>query len=125
MAGQLDWSVQINVSGTGAVFQPNLPNAQAGATLQAQVGDIVSWGNNTSLTHQPCPTINNDPTGQPNTAVTGPAKMSDPIAPNNSSTPQYVVDPAALNLPVADGTVIYYCCANHPNERGSITIATF
>jgi hypothetical protein len=118
---QLDWSVKIvpNAGGTGAAFQPNLPNAKPGDTLNAQIGDVVTWRNDTTEVHQPWPTQGNVPGGPP---FTGPLPqnqtLSAPIPPNTSSTPQYIVNPGT------GVTTIYYCCRNHPSEQGSITIVT-
>jgi hypothetical protein len=106
---QLDWSIDIIPSGTGAAFQPHLPNAKPGDPLNAQANDIVTWGNRTSEVHQPWQTdANFDPTGPP---------LCAPIPPNDSSSPQYVV----TGNP---GDVIYYFCRNHPTERGKIIVAT-
>jgi plastocyanin len=120
MAGPFDWSVKIvpNPNGTGAVFQPNLPNSKPGDTLNAQTGDIVSWRNDTGNVHQPWPTQGNVPGGPPAPPPVAAANLlSNPIKPNESSNPQFVVN-------TATGTTIYYCCLNHPSEKGSITVVT-
>ncbi len=113
---QLDWAIDIiaSPSGSGAAFQPRLPNAKPGDPLYAQVNDIVTWGNRTSDVHQPWPTVGNLPNGAP--APPPATGLCDPIPPNDSSRPQYVV-----------GDQIYYCCLNHPTEpmeRGQIIVAT-
>jgi hypothetical protein len=128
MAQQLEWSVKIvpNPSGSGAAFQPNLvPEVPPGSTLNAQIGDIVSWRNDTTAEHQPWPTQGNVAGGPPAAAASGPTLLSRKIPPGTSSSPQYVVNPAAFTPPA--GGVIYYCCLIHPNEKseqGSITIVT-
>ena len=123
MSGSLDWSIRIVSVAGGAAFQSRVPNAIPGE-LQAQIGDIVSWGNATTDTHQPWPTQGNTANGVP-AAVPDPVLFfSQPIAANASSTPQFVV-PGALTTPpktLAAGSVIYYCCKNHPTERGKIVI---
>jgi len=97
-----DWSVKIvEVSPGVAGFQPDVLGAKPGDSLQAQVSDIVTWGNTTAVTHQPI--LDN---GQ---------SLCDPIAGGASSTPQFVVEGAV-------GDVISYKCRFHPKETGSITI---
>ena len=115
---QLDWNISIVPSGTGAAFQPNLPGAKPGDPLNAQESDIVSWGNRTNEVHQPWPTVGNLPNGDPvPKPPTGnpPGYLSDPIPPNDSSRPQFVV-------PGTPPATIYYCCFYHPTERGQIII---
>jgi hypothetical protein len=126
MSGSLDWSIRI-VSGTGGtVFESRVPNAVPGV-LQAQIGDIVTWGNATTETHQPWPTQGNVPAGGPASPADPVLFFSDPIGPNASSNPQFVV-PGALTAPPSTlkaGSVLYYCCKNHPTsstERGQIVI---
>jgi len=131
MSGSQSWSVRIVSAGAAAAFQPWGVDANPGDPVKAQVGDIVTWGNATTETHQPWPTEGNTPTGAP--VASNPAGsalfFSQPIAANASSTPQYVV-PAALPAataggaatPLTAGSVIFYCCKNHPSERGKIVI---
>jgi hypothetical protein len=125
MSGSLDWSIHIVKVAGGSAFQPWVPNSHPGDPTKAQVGDIVTWGNDTTGVHQPWPTENNTPTGAP--AASNPPGsalfFSEPIPPGGSSTPQYVV-PAALpsGTALVPGSVIYYCCKNHPTERGQIVI---
>jgi hypothetical protein len=124
MALQLDWAIDIlpSPSGAGAVFRPKLvPPANPGDPLKAQPLDIVTWGNRTTETHQPWPTVGNLASGDPaQMPATGNplGYLCDPIAPNDSSRPQFVVTGAA-------GTKINYCCRFHPTERGQIIIVTF
>jgi hypothetical protein len=115
---QLDWNIKIIPSGTGAEFQPNLPNAKPGDPLNARQSDIVSWGNRTNQVHQPWPTVGNDPNGDPVPKPASgdpPGYLSDPIPPNDSSRPQFVV-------PGNPGDTINYCCYYHPTERGQIIV---
>ncbi len=98
-----DWSVKIvRVTPSVAGFQPDVLGAKVGDTLQAQISDIVTWGNTTGATHQPILVG----TGEP---------LCDPIAAGGSSTPLYVVEGAV-------GDVISYRCKFHSQETGSITI---
>jgi hypothetical protein len=116
----LDWAIWIVTDATTHVtgFQPRVPNTPVGAPLKAQVGDVVTWGNNTTQEHQPWPTANNDPNGAPaaSNAPGTPLYFSDPIAAGGSSSPQYVVPQPPSN------NVICYCCKLHPTERGQIEI---
>ena len=126
MSGSLDWSIRIVSAAGGAVFESRVPNATPGV-LQAQIGDIVTWGNATTETHQPWPTQGNTPTGGPASPADPALFFSDPIAADASSNPQFVV-PSALTTPPSTlkaGSVLYYCCKNHPTsstERGQIVI---
>ncbi len=113
-----EWNVRIVTTGTATAFEPRVPGGTPGSQLLAQAGDVVTWGNATTQTHQPWPL---DASGNPVPAATPesatPGYMSDPIPANNSSTPQYVIGSLAV------GTVINYCCRLHPTtERGSIKI---
>ena len=51
MAGQ-SWSINIVPSKEGVSFNPDVYGCQPGAPLQAQVGDLVSWNNQTESKHQ-------------------------------------------------------------------------
>jgi hypothetical protein len=110
---QLDWAIDIIPSGTGAAFRPKLPKAKPGDPLNAQSGDIVTWGNRTKNVHQPWPTAGNLPNGDP--APPPATGLCDPIPPNDSSRPQFVVTGNA-------GDQINYCCLYHPTERGQIIV---
>jgi len=116
---QLDWAIDIIPSGTGAAFRPKLvPPAKPGDPLKAQPLDIVSWGNRTTEQHQPWPTVGNAPNGPPVPVPASgnpPGFMCDPILPDQSSSPQFVVTGTA-------GTQINYCCRFHPDERGQILV---
>jgi len=113
-----DWSIKIvpAKSGGGAAFQPNLAGFEQGDPLPAQQGDLVSWSNRTADTHQPWPTdANYNPMSEADVLPRGgPNYMSDPIPPDEPSTPAYNV---------AQTTTIYYYCKLHPDietERGTI-----
>ena len=97
-----DWSIKIvPVSPGVAGFLPDVLGAKVGDSLQAQVSDIVSWGNTTADIHQP--------------VLDSGESLCEPIAAGGSSTPQFVVEGAV-------GDVISYKCSFHPQETGSITI---
>jgi hypothetical protein len=94
-----DWSIKIVPVATGmAVFQPDVLGAKPGDPLQAQVSDIVTWGNHTGDTHQPYRIDTNE-------------NLCDPIPGNQSSSPQLVVEGQV-------GDTITYKCRNHPQEPG-------
>jgi hypothetical protein len=108
----------VPAAGGGAAFKPRFPYANPGDPLKAQVGDVVIWGNDTKETHQPWPTQGNTPNGPPldeNDPELKTRYLSDPILPDGSSNYYVVVSPAS-------GSVINYCCKNHPTERGQIEI---
>ncbi len=100
------WSVMIVAGSPYAKFVPDA-FSQSGA-LRAAAGDLVSWNNQTDDVHQPYAT---DASFKP----TGPA-LSDPVGPWTSSSPGYVI---AAN---AKGTTIYYACAYHPAEQGTLEV---
>jgi hypothetical protein len=134
MSGTNQWAIHIVSTPSGVHFQPWVPNANPGDAAHAQVGDIVTWGDDTGETHQPWPTEGNTENGGPATSNVAGSTFyySDPMAANGSSRPQYVIPaqlpatpPATQPTPVAAGTVFYYCCKNHPttaSERGRIII---
>ena len=132
MSGSQSWSVRIVVTGDGTTkFQPWGVGANPGDPAKAQVGDIISWGNATNQPHQPWPTEGNTQNGNPlaSNPPGSPLFFSAPIPPQGSSTPQFPM-PASLppatpngpTTPLTAGSVIYYCCLNHPAERGQIVI---
>jgi hypothetical protein len=117
---EFDWSIQIMAAGTtSAVFVPNQPpptppSPPAGKypTLTAQNNDVVSWGNQTKLVLQPWLAQMQGQTLVPMTPLptsgsgsTLAGYICDPIPPNNSSDPQYVV--------TASSGTIFYCCLQH------------
>jgi hypothetical protein len=124
---QYTWSVKIETVGGRTVFTPNLGPGQEpaapGASLTAQIGDAVSWRNDTEFAHLIWRT--NGDGGAPIATVTPGGRgippsfdglMSNPIAPGTSSSAQYfVADEAAP-------TTIYYCCLLDPNVKGSINV---
>jgi hypothetical protein len=124
------WSVKIETVGGQIVFTPDQTGpdqkpAAPGAPLTAQIGDIVSWRNDTGDAHTIWQT---DGAGAPVATVTASGRgippsfdglMSNPIAPDASSSPQYVVYAAD------EVTTIHYCCLLHRNETGSINITVF
>ena len=134
MSGTQEWNIRIIATNAGNLsFQPWGVGANPGDAAQAQAGQIITWGNGTSDTHQPWPTVDNTANGDPvpdaSNPPGSPLYFTDPIPGNGSSTPQF---PVPANLPptskspnptkVVKGVVIYYCCKNHPTERGQILI---
>jgi plastocyanin len=113
MAGQT-WC--ITISGNPATFVPDVysesPTPPAG--LQAQVGDTVSWNNQSEEQHQPWET-------DVNHVLQGTAGICDVIEPWEPSTPGYVLQlPTGTKAPVT----ISYRCAVHRDrdEFGTIDI---
>jgi len=135
MSGTQEWNVRIVATNAGKLsFQPWGVGANAGDAAQAQVGQIVTWGNGTADIHQPWPTVDNTATGAAVPVASNPhgspLYFCDPIPAFGSSSPMFPV-PANLpptstsggkTIPVVKGTVINYCCKNHPGERGQIVI---
>ena len=113
-----DWSIKIVQIPGGVQFIPDVPGGKAGDPLVVQEDDIVSWNNTTGQPHQPWPievTFNiglDTSVGNVQSPVT--LYLSDPIAPNQSSSPGF-------SVPVLPGT-IHYCDLNNPQARGTITI---
>jgi len=108
-----DFSIKIRgAPGQPAQFVPQGGNP--GDPLTVKANDIVSWGNDTGETHQPAPIDN-----QHNLLPVPPAPLlSNPIPPQQSSSPAWVVAGAS-------GTTIFYRCKSHPDreEFGTIKIA--
>lgn len=91
----------------GAVFNPS--------PLSAQQNDVVCWNNTTNETHQPWPSDSNDTSVNPGS----PNYLSDPIPPDTSSSPSFVLTKNVGTYPLT----INYFCASHPErtwERGTI-----
>lgn len=109
-----DWSIKIRgTPGQTAQFIPQGGNA--GDALPVKINDIVSWGNDSEETHQPWPTDS-----QHNLLPAPPTpNLSDPIPPQQSSSPAWVVKETA-------GTTLFYRCKTHPDrpEFGTIKIET-
>jgi len=95
--------------------------------LIAQIGDGVSWRNDTGVAHIIWQTGGDG--GAPVEKVTKGGRgippsfdglMSNPIAPDTSSSGQYFVpdNPDSPGEPYK----IYYCCLLHPNEKGQINV---
>jgi plastocyanin len=108
-----DFSIKITgAAGQAAQFVPQ--GGQAGGTLTVKVGDIVSWGNDTTEAHQPWPTD-----AQHNILSAPPAPLlTNEIPAQQSSNPAWVV--------AGNAGTVYYRCKTHPNrnEFGTITITT-
>jgi hypothetical protein len=125
------WSVKIHTDGGRTVFTLNPgpnpgPNEKLalGEPFTAQNGDGVSWRNDTSVAHTIWQTDGDG--GAPIATVTAGGRgippsfdglMSNPIAPDTSSSGQYSVN-TKKPLP----TTIYYRCLLHPNEKGIIKV---
>jgi hypothetical protein len=123
-----DWSIKIITTKKGAAFVPDLQGYQPGDALPTRVNDLVTWNNTTNDTHQPWPTDSNykllpDPVPRDSDNY-----LSDPIPPQGSSRPSYVVtQPLPPEGPPATWTV-YYGCKLHPtakSERGTIDGSTY
>jgi hypothetical protein len=117
MAGQ-NWSITITGGSetTPASFVPDVfTEGPPQTALQAQNGDIVSWNNQTNLTHQPWQTDATFVIGSgPNT------QLCDAVGSFRSSAPGFVPDEETTP------STIYYACATHPNlaEHGSIDVVS-
>lgn len=91
----------------GANFNPG--------ALSAQQNDLVAWNNTTNETHQPWPLDSSDVAITPDS----PNYLCDPIPPQSSSSPSFVISNNLGSFPVT----INYFCASHPErtwERGTI-----
>jgi hypothetical protein len=140
MSGRQNWAIRIITNPNtapgqpAAVFQSTVTDPATGNLMYppglayAQVGDVVTWGNATGDQHQPWPTDGNTETGTPADPADPKLYFTDPIDAGQSSIPQWIVPPAlsdptkTLGPAPAPVTAIYYCCKNHPNERGKIEI---
>jgi plastocyanin len=120
MAGQ-SWSITIN--GKPASFDADVFGTDPGQPLKAQLGDLVSWNNQTGRAHQICLA---DETGAPVKDDNGKLqKLTKRIAKYTSSFPGYVTantDIRPTSSPLPQTGTIYYCCSIHPEEKGQIEV---
>jgi plastocyanin len=120
MAGQ-NWS--ITITGCPASFDPDVYGTEPGQPLEAQLGDLVSWNNQTDEPHQIWLT---DENGEP---VEPAQKLTDEIEQYTPSFPGYVPQVTDIRPEVPEeeqattktGTIYYYCSI-HPEEQGQITV---
>lgn len=106
MAGE-SWSITIVPGETHATFIPDVytpPGTTPAVNLQAQVGDLVSWNNQTAQEHE--------------IWQTGGGQLTRQIDAGGSSTPGYIV---ALTGTAKTGTIDYYCSI-HEGEKGAIDV---
>jgi hypothetical protein len=91
--------------------------------VEVREGDILSWTNLTTGTHQPWP-IGKDGKPLPDVQAGTKFYLSDPLGPEQSTSEGWVAvfDPASDLL--GDGKSIHYCCKYHPSERGQIVKIT-
>ena len=118
MAGQ-SWSILIKGSNP-ASFDPDVYGTDPGQPLKAQLGDLVSWNNQTRGTHQIWLT---DEKGK----QLENGKVTDKIAKYKSSFPGYVTQLKDVRPPVSATTktgTIYYQCSLHPKEKGQIKVVS-
>ena len=101
MAGQ-SWSINIVPSGGSVALNPDVWGVQPGSPLQAQVGDIVSWNNQTDDAHQ--------------ISVSGETLNVGPWR----STTGYVIQNPQKNKPPY--TITYTCSAGAGSVKGTINV---
>jgi plastocyanin len=118
MAGQ-SWSIKIIAGDPCAVFVPDVyspPGTAEVRPLQAQLGDLVSWNNQTGEEHEIWLT---NAEYEPQSVIT------DRIAAYESSYPGYVPQQADITPVPPDTTqTIYYYCSIHNAEHGQITVVS-
>jgi len=120
------WSIKIEpnpaqIANQPGRFVPDVVGSEGEVPLKVLKGDLVSWNNETDVTHQPWPTDENNNMLPANTVGTsGSAKyLADQIPANASSSPSWKV------IEILSGdqkNTIYYCCKEHPLERGRMQI---
>jgi plastocyanin len=105
------WSIMIN-GNVPAKFNPDVFGTNSGEPLKAQLGDLVSWNNQTSVTHRIAVTKAGGTT----------TFLPDEIKDSMSSTPGYVTQ----SSDVVSGTISYHCTLHlkdgNPTENGTITV---
>jgi hypothetical protein len=119
MAGQ-NWSIKIVAGSPHAQFVPDVyapPGTPEDRPLQAQLGDLISWNNQTADEHHIWLT---NELYEPQSAIT------EPIPAWQSSYPGYVPQQADVTPPVPPDTaqVIYYYCSIHTDEHGQIDVVS-
>jgi hypothetical protein len=117
-----DWSIKIvpttsQIAGILAEFVPNVNGAKPGDSLKVEQGDLISW-NDTSNTEAHWPWLcANDTYKVQDPPPGGVYLTTDPIQPRHSSPFFNVIQP--------QGTILYYCCRYHPQERGRVVVVGF
>lgn len=106
------WSIMIN-GNVPAKFNPDVFGTGPGEPLKAQLGDLVSWNNQTGDAHQ-IAVLKADGTV---------SFTTEKIASFKSSTPGYVTS----TTDVVSGTISYHCTLHldqnkKPVENGKITV---
>lgn len=101
MAGQ-SWSINIVPSGNGVSLDPDVFGAQPGTPLQAQVGDLVSWNNQTNDSHR----------------ITVSGETLDAAA-WKSTTAYTIQNPAKTPTPY---TITYTCSTAQGDQDGQINV---
>lgn len=119
MAGN-SWSITIEPGTACAKFVPDVysDTGTPPENLQAQVGDLVCWNNQTDQEHEIWIT---DADYQLQTNIT------QQIGSHKSSSPGYVPQLSDVTPPNSAPTVgnpvtIYYACSLHPDEHGKISV---
>lgn len=102
------WSVMINGKDP-ATFDPDVFGTDPGQPLKAEIGDLVSWNNQTSDVHQI------EVKGSDGTTTF----TTKEIAAFKPSSPGYVTQ----TTDVSSGT-INYTCSKHAGENGKITVVS-
>ncbi|HUP61289.1 MAG TPA: hypothetical protein VNA69_12800 [Thermoanaerobaculia bacterium] len=106
MAGQT-WTIMIK--GSPASFDPDHFGYAPGEPLRAQIGDLVSWNNQTSDVHQIAVKKSDGSTSFTTKEIEG----------FKSSSPGYITASGDNNA----GT-INYTCLKHTGENGKITVVS-
>ena len=116
MAGQT-WCINIVQGNAGAEFVPDVYGVDptTPTPLQAQLNDVVSWSNNTDEDHHLWIT---------NSSYHPLRVLTNRIPAHASSSPAYVTQQKDVYQPTPTPvlTTIYYCCAQHPDEYGTIEL---
>lgn len=106
------WAITIQTGVPCASFVPDVFGA-TGNVLNAEIGDLVCWNNQTSQEHE---------IWLANAAYEPQRRITDTIAPFQSSQPGYVPQAGDTTPPKTKAGTIYYCCSIHPEERGTIQV---
>lgn len=120
MAGE-SWSITITGESPYAQFTPDVytESGKPPESLQAALGDLICWNNQTGDDHE---IVITDQSYNPGSTIAGTAPAW------RSSSPGYVAQQKDVSPVVPSGQTaqfpqtIYYCCSYHPTERGTITV---
>jgi hypothetical protein len=105
-------------------FQPDIPGAKPGQPLGVDLGEHVTWNNETNQAHWPWPTDTQGNLLSEADAIARRFYLADDVPAGRVSKPIYNVDPqfSPPAPPDVPPPTITYVCKHHQQEQGSIVV---